>query len=280
MRIDRRYYRNDTIHHTLLTAADDPANATLSCGFVHKLGKACVQKDICFHYYGGLYVISGTGKYVDAVTGEEYPIGPGWVLQRMPGVLHHTIIDPDSDWLEFYFCAGADIFEALAKMNIATRAPVFYVGEKEEIFTRLLEYQELFRRTDDCHAKELLMAFQRLLCDMNEQMILAPQCDPTDKVAGILSRNYKVGLPIKQLVEECGIGYEKLRKEFTGKYGCSMEKYRIRLRINAAKKLLLDQRLPVKAVAAELGYCDVYAFCKQFKQEEGISPKRFVLRNL
>lgn len=277
MQVDRKYYCNNTIHRTLLSAAEDPANATLSCGFLHKKGSACAQKNICFRYYGGLYVISGSGIYVDAVTGEQYPIGPGWVLQRMPGIAHHTIIDKDSDWLEFYFCAGAEIFEALANMNIVTRTPTFYVGEKTEIFNRLLAYHEKFRTTDNVRAGELLMEFQKLLCFMNEQRIYTPHSDRVDMISKVIRQNYKVGVPIGKIAELCGISYEKLRKDFPKYFGCSIEKYCIRLRINAAKKMLLDQQLPIKAVAAKLGYCDVYAFSNQFKQQEGISPGRFVL---
>ena len=40
--------------------------------------------------------------------------------------------------------------------------------------------------------------------------------------------------------------------------------------------MLLDRNMPIKEVAYELGYCDVYAFCKQFKQQEGITPGEFV----
>ncbi|MBQ6823749.1 MAG: helix-turn-helix transcriptional regulator [Clostridia bacterium] len=276
MQVDRKYYCNNTIHRTLLPAADDPENATLSCGFLHKQGSACVQKDLCFRYYGGLYVISGHGIYIDAVTGKEYPVGPGWVLQRMPGVPHHTIIDKNSDWLEFYFCGGAAIFEALASMNMATRKPVFFIGEKDEIFSRLLAYFETFRTTDDIRAEELLMEFQFLLRYMNGLMLSAPSPQPTDRLTAVLKRNCNVGVPIRKIAEECGIGYETLRKEFPKRFGCSIEKYCIRLRINAAKKMLLDQKLPIKTVAAELGYCDVYAFSKQFKQYEGIPPKQFV----
>ncbi|MBE6542452.1 MAG: helix-turn-helix transcriptional regulator [Ruminococcaceae bacterium] len=40
--------------------------------------------------------------------------------------------------------------------------------------------------------------------------------------------------------------------------------------------MLLDKKKPIKAVADELGYCDTYAFCKQFKKHAGISPGQFV----
>lgn len=276
MQVERKYYRNYTIHRTLLQKVDDPANSTLSCGFLYKQGSSCVQKDICFKYYGGLYVISGNGVYIDAVTGKEYPVGPGCVLQRMPGKLHHTIINRDSDWLEFYFCGGAKIFETLSALNLVTDEPVFYVGEKETIFNRLLEYQKLFEQTDDRNAQKLLIEFQKLLCYLNENLSSSPKPSWTDLIVEKLNQNCKIGISLKQIANECGLGYENLRKQFPRHFGCSLEKYRIQLRINTAKSMLLDKDMPVKEVASELGYCDVYAFYKQFKQQEGISPGEFI----
>ena len=55
--------------------ADDPSNNVLSCGFLYNQGN--VQKNIEFKYYGGLYVVSGTGIYIDAESGKEYPVYPG-----------------------------------------------------------------------------------------------------------------------------------------------------------------------------------------------------------
>ena len=275
MRVDRKYYRNNTVHRTLLRMGDDPANATLSCGFLYKQGSACVQKDIDFENYGGLYVISGNGVYIDALTGKEYPVGPGCILQRMPGIIHHTLINPESDWLEFYFCGGRKVFEMLSEMSLISTEPVFYVGESEAIFNRLQEYQALFEKTDDRFAHELLVEFQKLLLFFNSSLTLHEKTW-TDLLSESLNRNYKVGSSLKQIASECGMSYEALRKQFPHFFGCSINKYRIQLRINIAKTLLVNDEMSIKQVASELGYCDVYAFCKQFKQQEGISPGRFL----
>ena len=278
MQVDRKYYRNETIHHTLLPVADDITNFPVSCGFLHKQGNACVQKNFTFPCYGGIYVISGTGVYIDAATQKEYPVKPGCVIQRLPGVVHHILIDPDSDWLEFYIAGSTRVFYTLHALKLVTDEPVFFAGETEEIFHRLLEYHELFKKTDDRYSHELMIEFQRLLCFLNGNPSSSQSSGWTDLVQKKLEQNCNIGVSLKQIAAECGIGYETLRKQFPRYFGCSLEKYRIQLRINAAKSMLLDKKMPVKQVACELGYCDVYAFCKQFKQQEGFSPSEFVKR--
>ena len=75
MEVDRKYYCNDTIHIDVLQKSADPYNNTLSCGFLYNQGST--RRNIRFKYYGGLYVISGTGKYIDGESGKEYRSGQG-----------------------------------------------------------------------------------------------------------------------------------------------------------------------------------------------------------
>ena len=275
MKVDRSYYRNRTVHRTLLSNADDPDNNIVSCGFLHKTEQSYVQKDIRFKYYGGLYVISGNGRYVDVESGKEYQVRPGCVVQRMPGVAHHSYIDKGEDWLEFYFCAGARVFDMLTKMKMVTDEPVFFVGESNDIFRRLVEYIELFERTDNAHSEKLVVEFQKLLCYLNSCPLNSESELWANEVVNVLSKNYRVGTTSEEIAVLCGMGYEALRKRFRNVFGCSLEQYRIQLRINAAKSMILDKNMSVKEISAELGYCDPYAFSKQFKQQVGVSPQKF-----
>lgn len=274
MQVDNKFYCNDTIHIDVLQKSNDPYNNTLSCGFLHNQGSA--RKNINFKYYGGLYVISGTGKYIDGISGKEYSVGPGYVIQRMPDVLHHSTIDHNSNWLEFYFCCGAKVFETLVDYKLVTDEPVFYIGERKEIFDRLLEYHRLFKRSNNQNVPELIIEFQKLLFYINGFLNETQKPDWATLIEQKLQQNCKIGTSLECVINECGIGYEKVRKEFPKYFGCSLEKYRISIRINRAKSMLLSENLSIKEVAYELGYCDVYSFCRQFKQQEGIPPGKFI----
>jgi AraC-like DNA-binding protein len=56
-------------------------------------------------------------------------------------------------------------------------------------------------------------------------------------------------------------------------------KYLIRLKMQEAAALLLDEHLLVKEVAVRLGYSDPFHFSRVFKRVYGISPETFV-RNI
>ena len=276
MNVDKKYYRRISIQRTLPANAKDLDNSILSCGFIPKGGGECFQKNIEFTYYGGLYVISGTGRYVDAETGREYPVYPGCILQRMPGKRHHTFIDEDSGWLEFYFCGGAHVFDMLVKMKLVTDEPIFYAGESMEIFTRLTKYYDLFSRTDNDRSPELLFEFQKLLCYLNTYRTEQSPDSGMREICDILQKNYRVGIPLEDIAAQCAMSYENLRKKFRVALGCSISQYLIDLRINKSKDMLLSENMSIQEVAAELGYCDTYAFCHQFKQRVGVSPGKYV----
>lgn len=66
-----------------------------------------------------------------------------------------------------------------------------------------------------------------------------------------------------------------LRQRFREKTGKSIHQYAIACRIAQARHLLQETSLPIKEVANELGYTDVYFFSRQFKQVTGVSPGMF-----
>ena len=276
MKLSEDYYRNRVVHKTLTKNSDDANNSSLSCGFLYKGKRDLTRKNVCFDHYGGLYVISGSGSYVDARSGKEYPITSGCIVQRMPHVPHHHVYTPDEDWLEFFFCGAEKVFDVLRDMRLVSDEPVFYIGESIEVVNMLSEYLALFERTDDINSTLLLFEFQKLLCGLHDYNNISNKNADFDMAVKALKSNVSVGTSIPELLSECGMSYESFRKKFVKQYGCSPEKYRIKLRINAAKTMLLDMQAPIKQVAYELGYCDEYAFCKQFKEQVGVPPGKFV----
>ena len=57
--------------------------------------------------------------------------------------------------------------------------------------------------------------------------------------------------------------------------GTSPSRYLTDLRMQKAKKLLLDSQLSIKEIAARVGYPDPFHFSKSFKNAVGMSPAQF-----
>ena len=66
-----------------------------------------------------------------------------------------------------------------------------------------------------------------------------------------------------------------LRTLFCAEEGVSPKEYLMRLRLDRAKELLLDGKISVTEVGAEIGFGDVLAFSRFFRSRTGISPSEY-----
>jgi AraC-like DNA-binding protein len=75
-----------------------------------------------------------------------------------------------------------------------------------------------------------------------------------------------------RLALQLGMAPSTLRRRFREAVGIPFHEYVLRQRIAKARTLLGDTELPIKAVAEQLGYQDVYFFTRQFRLRTGVTP--------
>jgi AraC-like DNA-binding protein len=78
-----------------------------------------------------------------------------------------------------------------------------------------------------------------------------------------------------QLAEKLGMSVRSLRRNFRQRLGVSPHQFLIGQRVTRARALLLSTNLPLKGIARQLGYADVFYFGRQFKRQTGVSPATF-----
>lgn len=79
----------------------------------------------------------------------------------------------------------------------------------------------------------------------------------------------------EELAREMGLGLSTLRRKFKAATGLSLHEAHMQNRLESARRLLGETNLPLKAIAAQLGYRDVYFFSNQFKQLAGVTPAAY-----
>jgi AraC-like DNA-binding protein len=80
-------------------------------------------------------------------------------------------------------------------------------------------------------------------------------------------------MPVSEIAWRVGMSYRTFRKSFAELKGCTPVAYRITRRMDRACRMLVS--MPVKEVAAELGYCDPATFSHQFTKQFGVPPSRY-----
>jgi len=95
-----------------------------------------------------------------------------------------------------------------------------------------------------------------------------------------IEENYSAPLSLAEIAQHFFMSPYHFARVFKRTSGISPMAYLARVRMDNAKRLLLDPQRPVKAVAAEVGYDDPHYFCKVFTRHEGVSPTAYRRRHL
>jgi len=261
--------RRDVAFRSLVAGA-------LDCGFMQKRGPGDGYTDRVTPDYVGVLVLAGRGEAIDA-RARRHPVGPGHYIQHPPG-RPHGVVPLTADWHEFYLRFPAALFDALRTMGLADRRTILHPGLDAELLERC---DRLLRELRAVPQRELPLIVAR----MHEWLVtvqrldLRPEADDgqrlIDRACEALSRDPGRRLDMDELAGRLGLSYERFRKVFRQKVGVSPGEFRIRRRLDTARRLLAHDRLTVKQTAYRLGYRDPFAFSKQFKRYTGLSPTAF-----
>jgi two-component system, response regulator YesN len=87
-----------------------------------------------------------------------------------------------------------------------------------------------------------------------------------------LESNYQWGVTLEQTANQFYISKEYLSKVFKEKTGTSFSDYVTALRMNKAKELVMEAKVPLKEIPELVGYADLAYFYRVFKKYFGVTP--------
>ncbi|HTG68653.1 MAG TPA: response regulator [Candidatus Udaeobacter sp.] len=93
-----------------------------------------------------------------------------------------------------------------------------------------------------------------------------------DEVRLYMEKHYTEPVTLEQLARAFFVSKEYLSKMFKQEYGRNVTDYMLHLRMVKAKEWLLDESIPIKAIAEMAGYEDITYFYRVFKKHFGIAP--------
>lgn len=74
------------------------------------------------------------------------------------------------------------------------------------------------------------------------------------------------------VAEAVGLAEATLRRKFKTATGTSLHAFFLQRRVSAARRLLMETNMPIKEIAARLGYANVFFFSRQFREQAGVTP--------
>jgi two-component system response regulator YesN len=94
----------------------------------------------------------------------------------------------------------------------------------------------------------------------------------TLKAISYIDAHIKTDVSLNMISSEIGVSSQYLSRVFKAETGKTFKEYHVGLRIDKAKKLLLEGGLSVREVSDELGYNDYNYFIRMFKKITGRTP--------
>ncbi len=79
----------------------------------------------------------------------------------------------------------------------------------------------------------------------------------------------------QDIEKSCGLSYKYAGAVFKKETGMTIRQYQLFLRMERARKLLLETDLTISDIAALTGFYDAFHFSRMFSRENGISPDSF-----
>jgi len=124
--------------------------------------------------------------------------------------------------------------------------------------------------------------FYNLICDMCRTIIRQLEEKSTDssdilqKAIAYMEKNYMdISMSINTVAEYLGISATRIGIEFKNQLDVKPLDYLTNLRMEEARRLLLDSGLSVQDISRRVGYEDVHVFIRWFKKYVGTTPGRY-----
>jgi AraC-like DNA-binding protein len=240
-------------------------------------------------YYEVCWVEDGTGEFT--VDGRTHAIGPGSLLFARPGVPHRIVSRRAPGirlaWVAFHLRLAsedgemASLFEAFAG---ATK-PLAH-----DEWERVAALWAALRATgggpalpgQDAATAAVAQALLVALAQAGAETLRPRTAAATDPGAAAVrlalryvQDNLDGALPVEELARHVHLSVRQLSRLFTVHVGQSPAGYVERTRLDHAAALLVRTELPIKRIAAAVGYGDVAGFTRAFTRRMGTPPGRF-----
>lgn len=261
------------------TFGNSDSRELVGAGYMRKLRIGSDHINLDPGYYSISYLYSGRGRYVDS-WGRTHRLEGGCYFQRFPGYVHTSYIEEGEEWLELFVDIGPQLTASLVTMGILDpRQPCGVIGDSEGLAQSMLDFRMNLETAPEEELRFLvpqaLTLIQRVL-SAGRQSASGEDRDMVRLACRLLGCDWRERLDIEEMCREHGWGYERFRKVFRAAIGIPPAQYRIRRRIDEARRLLLAHpELSIKDIAEELGYPSVYEFSAQFTRTVGLPPGRF-----
>ena len=268
----RRYYLD-------LNPGKD-AGITVVCGGCERMRPDYVVERSGFPYLCVELVTEGAGTI--ELNGRRQKLSPGMVFAYGPGVAHVIRTDPKRPMRKYYVdFVGREAQRLLDETGLGDWSAL-RVAEPLELVEVFDALDREARDDDGPLARDLCATLLRLLLLKIRSRVLGegaggPRAFATyQQVRRHIEEHHERLRTIEDVARACHVTPMYVARLFSRFARTGAYRFLLRLRMNRAAELLIDDGLMVKEVADKLGFPDAFTFSRAFKRIHGVPPSGLV----
>ncbi len=238
---------------------------------------------LSYPYYVIEYAIRGRGFL--EIEGTTHELTSGIIAGFTPGMQHRYSVD-EKQPLEHIFLVitGSAIEDIFEKCHIIQRGSMMSNEPQRslEMFSQIIDtgLEKLPFSHELCCAYLKTILFEQAAGEAKKGRLHSESEQTYHRCRNYIDRNFSEITSVSEVADKCFINIRYMSRLFKSYAKITPQEYMFRLKMNRAGQLLLNSDLPVKNVAALVGFSDPYHFSRNFSKFHGISPKNYRNKHL
>ncbi len=219
------------------------------------------------------YIESGKGHV--EIEGDHFDVQAGDVYLLYPNTKQHYYADEKEPFKKYWVnFMSTDIEKMLDTLNIKG-VHHFPKCNLFAYFIQLFSLEEIhYPSTDFFYFAyntiiSMLVEMKKSLLDQKDDGDIASQ------IKKIIDGNVAENIKITDICGELMISKSYLIKTFKDKYGVTPNQYKLKQKMDTARKMLMNENVSIKQIALSLGFNDQYHFSNSFKKYNGVFPSKY-----
>jgi len=222
-------------------------------------------------------VLRGRGEF--RRLGKTWKVESPCVITQWPGeYVEYGPLSLEEGWDELYLIYQKSDFGRLRKNGlIDVDLPVWPITDPENLAGPLSEIGVLARSRDpESVVDRMDRVAERLILETRmHQRSLEPSGTRMQAVLVEVERRLSESVDWRELAMRHGMSEPTFRRRWLDIFDLPPARYLQELRMHKACRLLVESRMPIRELAAQVGFRDELYFSRRFHLEHGVSPRDY-----
>ncbi|HYZ71444.1 MAG TPA: AraC family transcriptional regulator [Chthoniobacterales bacterium] len=252
------------------------------CGGCERMQPDYLVERDTFPFFVLEFVAEGAGSV--ELAGRRYRLQAGMTFSYGPGVAHTIRNEPARSMLKYFIVFAGEEGKRLLDESPLHGSKAVQVSSPKEIVELFEMLQREGASESEYGARICSALVPVLIMKITERAVPHSIAESRalatfHRVKHWMERHYLHLRTVEQAAQGCHVEVAYMSRLFQRFGHTTPYRFLMRLKMNRATQLLVDNGMLVKEVAAKLEFADAFHFSRAFKRYYGLPPGRFIKHN-